>query len=74
MIVYQIKIVPKWKIENHDNYIIATDNHVYNTKTNKRLQMQLKGYTKEYYLTGKFYSLIQLRKHLVKIEKEICPF
>lgn len=74
MLVYQSKIVPKWKIETQENYIIASDNNVYNLKTKKKLQMQLKKYTKGYYLAGKFYSLIQLRKHLVKIEHINCPF
>lgn len=74
MLVYQYNIVPKWNIKNEGNYIVASDNNVYNLKTKKKLQMQLKGYTKGYYLSGKFYSLIQLRKSLVKIDKIKCPF
>jgi len=74
MLVYQNKIVPKWHLKNEPNYLIASDNNVYNLKTKKKLQMQLKGYTKGYYLSGKFYSLLQLRKLLIKINKEICPF
>lgn len=74
MLVYQHKIVPKWKIETQENYIVASDNNVYNLKTKKKLQMQLKQYTKGYYLSGKFYSLNQLRKLLIKIEKIKCPF
>jgi hypothetical protein len=74
MLVYQYNIVPKWNIKNEGNYIVASDNNVYNLKTKKKLQMQLKGYTKGYYLSGKFYSLIQLRKSLVKIDKIDCPF
>jgi hypothetical protein len=74
MLVYQSKIVPKWNIKNEYNYFVASDNNVYNLKTKKKLQMQLKGYTKGYYLSGRFYSLIQLRKLLVKINKIKCPF
>ncbi len=69
MLVYKPNIVPKWNIKTEENYFVASDNKVYNLKTKKKLQMQLKGYTKGYYLSGKFYSLIQLRKLLVKIEK-----
>ncbi len=42
MLVYQSKIVPKWKIETQENYIVASDNNVYNLKTKKKLQMKLK--------------------------------
>lgn len=74
MFVYQYNIVPKWNIKNEENYFVASDSNVYNLKTKKKLQMQLKGYTKGYYLSGKFYSLTQLRKLLIKIDKINCPF
>ena len=62
MLVYQYKIVPKWNIKNEDNYFFANDNNVYNLKTKKKLNIQIKGYTKGYYLSGKFYSLYLLLK------------
>ena len=74
MLVYQSKIIPKWNIKDEEKYFVASDNNVYNLKTRKKLQMQLKVYTKGYYLCGKFYSLDQIRKRLVKIEKINCPF
>jgi len=74
MYSYQINIIPKWQLKNEPNYFIAADNKVYNLKTGKRLQMQLKAYTKGYYLSGRFYSLIQLRKMLIKVDKINCPF
>ena len=74
MIINQSKIVPKWSIKNEENYFVGSDNNVYNLKTKKKLQMQLKVYTKGYYLSGKFYSLSQMRNKLVKIEKINCPF
>lgn len=74
MLIYQHKIIPKWNIKNENNYFVANDNNIYNSKTKKKLQMQLKGYTKGYYLSGKFYSSLQLRKLLRKIEKQYCPF
>lgn len=62
-------------ISDYDYYRFTHDlYHCYNLKIGKKLQMQVKGYTKGYYLSGKFYSLIQLRKLLMKIEKIDCPF
>lgn len=74
MQVNQINIVPKWKFDFTDEYIVSSCNKVVNVKTRKVLRMQLKKYTKGYYLHGKFYSLIQLRTHLTKIENQFCPF
>ena len=74
MFVYQQNIIPKWLIKDHDLYFIDTENKVRNKKTGKVLQMQLKGYTKGYYLNGRFYSLSQLRVLLVKFVKEKLPF
>ena len=74
MISYQINIIPKWLIKNAPNYFVDNKNKVYNLKTGKPLQMQLKGYTKGYYLSGRFYSLNKLRPLLIKIKKENCPF
>ena len=45
MTVIHANIVPKWRLNFTDNYIVADNNKVYNTKTNRLLQMQLKGYT-----------------------------
>ena len=74
MLNYQTNIVPKWSIYNEPNYFVDEKNKIYNYKTGKCLQMQLKGYTKGYYLSGKFYSLIKLRPLLIKIKKENLPF
>lgn len=74
MIAIQTNMIPKWRFDFTDTYIISTDNKVYNLKTGKLLSIQLKGYTKGYYLHGKFYSTKILRKHLVRIEKINCPF
>ena len=55
MQVNQINIVPKWKFDFTDEYIVSSCNKVVNVKTRKVLRMQLKKYTKGYYLHGKFY-------------------
>lgn len=74
MISYQINIVPKWEIVGHKLYFIDNENKVRNIRTGKVLQMQLKGYTKGYYLNGVFFSLKQLRLLLVKYKTEKLPF
>lgn len=74
MQVNQINIVPKWQFNFTDNYIISDCNKVVNLKTRKILRMQLKGYTKGYYLHGKFYSLQNLRTKLIKIKRTNYPF
>ena len=74
MPIYQTNIIPKWLIKNEPNYFVDDKNKVYNLKTGKPLQMQLKGYTKGFYLSGKFYSLIQLRPLLFKYKEDKIPF
>jgi len=74
MFHYQINVVPKWVFEGHPLYFIDSENKVRNINTGKVLQMQLKQYTKGYYLNGKFYSLKQLRPLLVKFKQEKPPF
>jgi len=74
MLSYQTNIVPKWQIIGHELYVIDNENKVRNIRTGKVLQMQLKGYTKGYYLNGDFFSLKQLRPLLVKYKTEKLPF
>jgi hypothetical protein len=74
MFQYQTNIIPKWLIDGYANYIVDTRNKVVNVRTGKVLQMQLKGYTKGYYLSGKFMSLKQIRPLLKKYTCEQLPF
>ena len=74
MTAKEIIVIPKWKFDFTDTYFVCVNNKVFNIKTRKYLQMQLKGYTKGYYLHGKFYSLSKLRNHLFKIQRQYCPF
>ena len=71
---YHVNIVPKWVIQNHPLYFVDSDNKIRNIKSGKVLQMQLKGYTKGYYLNGKFMSLKQIRPLLQKYKTETLPF
>jgi hypothetical protein len=74
MFSYQINVVPKWVIKNHPLYFIDDENKVRNIQTGKVLQMQLKGYTKGYYLNGNFKSLKQIRQLLERYKEEKLPF
>ncbi len=74
MFTYQINIVAKWVVKGYDLYFIDDKNKMINRITGKTLQMQAKGYTKGYYLNGKFLSLKQIRPLLVKYKDEKLPF
>ena len=74
MIKYQQDVIPKWLIEGHQLYFIDDKNKVRNMKSGKVLQMQLKGYTKGYYLNGRFLSLKQIRPLLKNIYANDCLF
>lgn len=74
MLTYQTNIIPKWLIKDEPNYFVDDKNKMYNLKTGKALPMQLKGYTKGFYLSGDFYSLKKLRLLLVKYKEEQIPF
>ena len=74
MFHYQIEVVPKWVIHGHELYFIDDKNKVRNIQTGKVLQMQLKGYTKGYYLNGQFKSLKQIRPLLRRYKEPELPF
>jgi hypothetical protein len=74
MFHYQVNIIPKLQIEGHELYFIDAENKVRNINTGKVLKMQLKGYTRGYYLNGEFRSLKQIRPLLKKFKEEKPPF
>jgi len=74
MFTYQINIVPKWLIKGYPLYFIDDKNRMRNKNTGKVLQMQVKGYTKGYYLNGDFKSLPKIRELLVRYKIEKLPF
>jgi hypothetical protein len=59
---------------DRDFVFIEKYNFLVNTKTGKILKQVIKGGSIGYVIKGKFYSLARLRQHLVKIEKQDCPF
>lgn len=61
----------KWRL--FEKYIVDVKGGILNSVTGRKLQRIVKGYTIGYYVNNKFYSLKQLRKHLIKIKND-CPF
>ena len=59
----------KWKLSFNDNYQWSTENKLYNVKTMREIKKTVNGYSVGYWINKKFYTLENLRKHLVKIEK-----
>lgn len=61
----------KWRL--FEKYVVDIKGNIINSVTGKKLQRTVKNYTIGYYINNKFYSLNQLRKHLIKIVND-CPF
>lgn len=74
MLIYQKVIIPKWVIEGHPLYFFAEDKKLYNFNTGKQIKMQLKGYTRGFYLNGRFYSLQQLKPKIKPYINAQPPF
>jgi len=67
-------IVFKWKLDFADHYQWSTENKLYNLKTMREIKKTLNGYSIGFWIGKKFYTLDNLRKRLIKIEKIKCPF
>lgn len=67
-------IIFKWKLDFTDLYKWTLENELYNVKTMRKINKTVNGYSVGYWISGKFITLENLRKHLVKIESEFCPF
>lgn len=74
MITITKSITFNWKLEFADNYQWSIENKLYNLKTMREIKKTVNGYSVGYWINKKFYTLENLRKHLVKIEKIKCPF
>lgn len=61
-------------IDYANNYQFDKKGNCYNIQTQKRLNLTLVGYTEGYCIKGKFKSLKQIKKHLIKIPKNDSPF
>ena len=56
------------------NYGVTNKGIIINLKRGKILKRTVVGYSKGYYIGGKFITLTKLRTMLVKVEKVKCPF
>ena len=63
-----------WMVDYANNYQFDRAGNCFNIKTEKQLTRTLIKYTEGYCIQGKFKSLQQIRRHLVKITETECPF
>lgn len=65
----------KWTLDFDKDFVFLDKyNFLVNLKTKKILKQVTKGGSIGYVIKGKFYTLTKLRAHLVRIEKQRCPF
>jgi hypothetical protein len=64
----------KYELDFAPQYKWSKNNKCFNVKTGRQIKQTYVGGSIGYCICGKFYSLTTLRKHLVKIKKEIIPF
>ena len=64
----------KWQLKSAPNYQFTDNGICINTLRGKQVRKVVVSGTKGYCINGKFRSVLQLRKELIKIEKENCPF
>jgi hypothetical protein len=61
-------------LKNYPNYGVTNKGIVISLQRCKILKRTVVGYSKGYYIGGKFITLTKLRTMLVKVEKIKCPF
>tara|TARA_R110000868_G_scaffold409657_1_gene695592 strand:- start:1221 stop:1442 length:222 start_codon:yes stop_codon:yes gene_type:complete len=64
----------KWQLKSAPNYQFTDNGICINTLRGKIVRKVVVSGTKGYCINGKFRSVLQLRKELIKIEKIILPF
>lgn len=64
----------KWQLKTAPNYQFTDNGICINTLRGKQVRKVVVSGTKGYCINGKFKSVLQLRKELIKIKKEILPF
>lgn len=60
----------KWLIHGIEDYFVGEDNKLYCNRNLRVVPMVMKKYTKGFYLNRKFYSLVYLRKCLIRTSIE----
>lgn len=61
-----------WLLKDNPNYGVTNKGLIINLKRGTILKKTMVGYSKGYYIEGKFKTLSKLRKVLIK--KDFCPF
>lgn len=64
----------KYELDFANHYKWLNDNSCYNNKTGRKIKQVLVGGSIGYVINSRFYSLKYLRNHLIKPQKEFCPF
>lgn len=70
VVVYTVK----WVVCFAPNYVFVNNNRCFNSKTNRELKQVYKKGSIGYNIKGKFYTLSNLRKQLVKPTVNKQPF
>jgi len=64
----------KFRVDFAPEYVFNNHKECFNAKTGRRIKQVYNNGSIGYVFRGKFYSLKNLRKHLVKPVKVQCPF
>jgi len=64
----------KWQISFAPNYKFTECKKLINCKTGRIIKKTVNGSSVGYWIAIEFWTLTQLRKHLVKIINKDCPF
>jgi len=74
MPIISINYTTKYCIDFANEYQFTTCKKCINIKTGRMIKKVFNNGSIGYNIKGKFYSLIKLRNHIIKIEKQECPF
>ena len=59
-----------WQLDSAENYKFTKCKKLFNTKTMREIKKTVNGYSVGFWISKKFYTLENLRKRLIKIEKQ----
>jgi len=71
---FTVTYAVKYELNDAPEYAWNKYNECFNLKTGRRIKQVHKNGMIGYVIRGKFQSLKQLRKRLIKPQKIICPF
>lgn len=69
-----VNYILKYRLSFAEEYVWTEDNKCFNAKTGRQIKQTMCGRSIGYCIRGKFMSLNTLRKQLIKIKSDICPF